>query len=118
MKKHGFLQTFSPNAELKKDNTQPKNPLDNFTIIFMGPEGSDIKVKITGTSLMDKKLWEIVFYRNEFGWRQLHFAILDYFCEKFNLVLDVETHEYYRTDNGHLFETNLVGIWTPEKKET
>ena len=42
MKKHGFLQTFSPNAELKKDNTQPKNPLDNFTIIFMGPEGSDI----------------------------------------------------------------------------
>jgi len=146
MKKYGFLQTSSPSGESQKDNIPlhnplesvktvnpkqrlalPIDPLQNFHIVFMGPEGSTIKEKISGTNFMEHKLWDILFTRNEYGWRPLHFAVLDYFCEKYNLVLSVSHHEYQLLDEltsseKHFYESILYGDWwhreVGEKKYT
>lgn len=134
MNKYGFLQTSSPSGDSRKENVPMHNPLENvtavnpkqrlaiqdplqnFQIVFMGPEGSTIKERISGTNLMERKLWDILFIRNEYGWRPLHFAVLDYFCEKYNLVLSVSHHEYRLLDEltaseKHFYESILYGDW-------
>ncbi len=135
MKKYGFLQTSSPSCESKKENVSlhgplenvkiintkqsiplPQDPLQNFQIVFMGPEGSTVKERIFGTSLMEAELWDILFTRNEYGWRPLHFAILDYFCDKYNLTLEVSHHECktieeLTSSERCFYESILHGDW-------
>ena len=101
MKQRGFLQTCSPfTKELNEDSTPlalfanlkaderksglilPPDPMENFSIKFLGPRSSDIKIKISGVSNLEKELREIVLEYNEYGWRPLHFLVLDYLCEK------------------------------------
>jgi hypothetical protein len=119
MKQHGFLQTSSAVEKQGKVGAAIQSPLENFRIIFMGPDDSKIKEKIFGTSLMEKELWKLVCTRNEYGWRALHFAVLDYFCEKYHLELKVINHEYRLVeksalyDSLHTYESILYGDWEP-----
>ncbi|MCX6739412.1 MAG: hypothetical protein NT098_05205 [Candidatus Parcubacteria bacterium] len=117
MKQHGFLQTSSAVEKQEKEGFVIQNPLENFRILFLGPENSEIKIKILGTGNMEKELWKLVYKRNEYGWRQLHFAILDYFCQKYQLGLEVVYHEYKFIekqapyDSLHFYESILSGDW-------
>jgi len=101
MKKHGFLYTFSP---VEKKGKIP-NPQDNYQIIFLGPDNSTISEKFFGTGTMEKKLSELILARNIYGWRQLHFAILDYFCEKYQLDISVIHHENELIEKPAPFES-------------
>jgi len=118
MKQHGFLRTSAPVADRRKTRGTPEDPLANFKVAFYGPPNSSIKVDISGASNLEKPLWEILFTRNELGWRPLHFAVLDYFCEKYGLELDVFLHEYTITEKSefyesrHFYDSTLVGDWT------
>jgi hypothetical protein len=122
MKQYGFLQTASVVEKKEKSGFAIQNPLENFRIAFIGPDKSGIKVVISGTGLMEKELWKLVCTRNEYGWRPLHFAVLDYFCEKYHLELGVIHHEYALKeksapfDSLHIYESILCGDW-PQKKE-
>ncbi len=122
MKQHGFLQTSSAVEKQEKEGFVIQNPLENFRILFLGPENSEIKIKILGTGNMEKELWKLVYTRNEYGWRQLHFAILDYFCQKYQLELEVVCHEYKFIekqapyDSLHFYESILFGDWNISQK--
>ena len=117
MKEHGFLQTSSAVEKPEKAGFAMQNPLENFRIFFLGPDDSEIKVKILGTGNMERELWRLVCTRNEYGWRQLHFAVLDYFCKKYQLGLPLVCHEYTFIekqapyDSLHFYESILSGDW-------
>jgi hypothetical protein len=112
MKQRGFLQTSSiflkelesQNSTLpqfdsykvdkrKTDLFLPLDPMENFTVKFLGPIYSGIKERVSGVSNLETELHKIVLEYNEYGWRELHFIVLDYFCEKYKLDVDIVHHE-------------------------
>jgi hypothetical protein len=136
MKRRGFLQTSSlfinessdestPLAKfagLKADDRRnglilPPDPMENFAVEFLGPAGSGIKIKKFGISALEKELRLLVLEFNEYGWRELHFFVLDYFCGKYQLDLDIVHHEgeiiRRKAPSFPLltFRTNLSGEW-------
>lgn len=112
IKKHGFLYTYTPIIEKDKPFI-----IENCEIFFFGPEGSKISEKIFGSNKMDKDLWKIIFLRIEFGLRQLHFAILDYYAEKYNLDLELIHHEndlikrQKPQPDSQVYRSILSGLW-------
>jgi hypothetical protein len=142
MKQRGFLKTSSlllnetsdestPLAKfagMKIDDRRnglilPPDPMENFAVEFLGPVGSDIKIKKFGISNLEKELRLLVLEYNEYGWRELHFFVLDYFCDKYQLDLDIVHHEREIIKRKspsfplQVFRTNLSGNWKqPEKR--
>lgn len=118
MKKHGFLYTFSP---VEKKGKIP-SPQDNYQIIFCGPEGSEIFEKKFGTGTMEKKLSELILARNEYGWKQLHLAVLDYFAEKYQVDIDSMQTEYELIEKPapfesfNVFRSFIFGNWEQPKQ--
>ncbi|MCK9351439.1 MAG: hypothetical protein WCT49_02395 [Candidatus Paceibacterota bacterium] len=138
MKLRGFLQTSSLySKELIDDNIPlarfssikaderssglilPPDPMENFAVKFLGPRNSDLKIMVSGVSNLEKDLREIVLEYNEHGWRPLHFLVLDYFCEKYQLELDIVHHESELIRKAapfaslQVFRTILSGNWEP-----
>lgn len=122
MKKYGFLHTFFPvEDQSEKKGKAPKNPLDNFIVIFHGPVGTDAKEQIRehiqGASQLETELWKEVVEILPFGERAVHYAVLDYFLEKYGLDLRVVCHGdriVPGNPSRHVYETTLHGNWVPK----
>lgn len=130
MKQYGYLQTFSAVDERRKENIElpnpletiqtpdrrkqlilPPDPLRNFGVVFIGPENLKIFEKISGASNLPNDLLGMLMTRIEYGWRPIHFFMLNYFCKKYDMELAVTNHEYKVVDTLCVYESILFGNW-------